>query len=182
MTESEDRAVRRENMLLKMNQEKKKNYYEKVPYFEPNYFGHQGPNEGLRVKRCRVAAYIYLALLFQDYGWKSCDEKDRDSKGKRRKLCLFFLSFVYLDNSDLRLSVAVCLTLSLFIVTFSLFHHWEIPWWCFSLLISFKLSVSCFTADDRRLSWTLSSPFICVLCFFSSFLSLINNKSLISYH
>lgn len=38
---------------------------------------------------------------------------ETDSKGERRRVCLFFLPFVYFDNSELRRS----LSLSLFVLS-----------------------------------------------------------------
>lgn len=96
------------------------------------------PNEALWLKCCGIAESIPGTsessdgvLLFHASRWKGAVTKrtETDSAGERRKVCLFFLPFVYLDNSDLplSLSVTVCLPLSLFIITFSLFSFQRFP-------------------------------------------------------
>lgn len=112
-------------------------------------------------------------LLFHDFRRKRAVMRrtGTDSKGERRKVCLFFFPFVYFDNSDLPFSLCRRLSASVSLYRYSLFvfSSPEIPWWWFSLLILFKLPAFCFTCC--KLSFTLSCPFIfvcvCVLCFSS---------------
>lgn len=89
-------------------------------------------------KRCR-AEYIFLAALkaasaFFFFFFRLSEEKgaatrrtETDSKGERRKVCLFFLPFVSFDNSDLLLSLArsLCRRLSASFLSLSSLSLWS---------------------------------------------------------
>lgn len=48
---------------------------------------------------------------------------ETDSKGERRKVCLFFLPFVSFDNSDLLLSLSLALSVAVCLPRSCLYRH-----------------------------------------------------------
>lgn len=152
-------------------------------------FTHQTPKEELGLKRYRIVEYIsstfessVSVLLFHEFRRKGTVMRrtETDSKGERRKVCLFFFPFIYLDNSDLPLSL--CRRLS---VSFSLYRYF---FFVFILLqrdyllvihppdslLNYLPSVSQLRTCCKC-SITLSCPFIfmCVLWFSSGLFLLI---------
>lgn len=92
-------------------------------------------------------------------------EGQTDSKGERRKVCLFFLPFVYLDNSDLSLSLCRRLSASLSLSLLSFCFHFTTQRFpgddsASGFSLNFLPSVSQFSS-------TLSCPFVfvCLLGF-----------------
>lgn len=143
-----------------MNQNKEKEIRSCIEMFHILTFTHQTPKEELGLKRYRIVEYIsstfessVSVLLFHEFRRKGTVMRrtETDSKGERRKVCLFFFPFIYLDNSDLPLSLSpsVCLFLSLSLL--SLCFHFtteRLPAGDSSSWFSFKLLAFCFTAED----------------------------------
>lgn len=117
-------------------------------------------------------------FFFHAFRWKVAVTRrtETDSEGERRKVCLFFLPFVYLDNSDLSPSVAICLPLSLFVKTFSLFSFQRFPggesasWFSLNYLPAVSHA-----ANSRSLCPVHLYLFLCHTGTFSLSTSLINN-------
>lgn len=99
-------------------------------------FRHQTPDEE---HRQTLQSWIYISGSFKSgvgvlFFFRLSEEKgaatrrtETDSKGERRKVCLFFLPFVSFDNSDLLLSLArsLCRRLSASFLSLSSLSLWS---------------------------------------------------------